>query len=378
MFKYIVKHKGDADFILKFYKKHVKIPKLSDSEWPEPEDTSSQINTTKKSLNDCMKDFVFNYLNTAQHLYDLVPLVACLGDDPYLSSFAEGKSLLDKYFAMADRTHIELVKRAIIQKINLHLPYVHQHCVHVKVRRVKASDFRLKNRHETAGEFCTLFSQFQKEYKNPEKWKTKNNRPFHVRFINENATDCGGPMRDAISNLCSEVMSDVLPLLHPTGNNLARTEPSMDCFQLNAKSNQPFMLKKFTFLGYFLGWSLRNMGGLAIDLPFAFWRRVCKGSQGYVYTIDDLREMDSHRAEFLSQVAKQSQTASEEDFNAVYDGYTFEGSFGVDTEMIDIDLCPNGASIALSRSNAAEFVELYLKKLTELENLQFERVFLAI
>ena len=114
------------------------------------------------------------------------------------------------------------------------------------------------------------------------------------------AYDAGGPMRDAISNLCAEVMSDVLPLLRPTGNNIARTEPSMDCFQLNSKSNQPHMLKKFTFLGYLLGWSLRNLGGLSIDLPLAFWRRVCKGSQIYTYTIEDLREMDCHRAEFLS------------------------------------------------------------------------------
>ena len=62
------------------------------------------------------------------------------------------------------------------------------------------------------------------------------------------------------------------------------------------------MLKKFTFLGYFLGWSLRNMGGLAIDLPIAFWRRICKGSQAYVYTLEDLQEMDLFRAEMLKQI----------------------------------------------------------------------------
>lgn len=110
-------------------------------------------------------------------------------------------------------------------------------------------------------------------------------------------------MRDCISNLCMEVMSDVLPLLTPTGNNKARVEPSMHCYQLNPKSKQPFMLKKFMFLGYFLGWSLRNMGGLAIDLPNAFWTRICKGSQNYSYSLEDLREMDSHRAEFLSQIS---------------------------------------------------------------------------
>lgn len=131
-------------------------------------------------------------------------------------------------------------------------------------------------------------------FKNPEKWKTSSRHPFSVSFINENSYDCGGPMRDAISNLCSEVMSDVLPLLQPTGNNSARVEPQMDSYILNPKSLDPSMLQKFTFLGYFLGWSLRNMGGLAIDLPIAFWRRICKGSQGYVYTLADLHEIDKY------------------------------------------------------------------------------------
>ena len=103
-------------------------------------------------------------------------------------------------------------------------------------------------------------------------------RPFHVTMVNEGAADCGGPMRDTISNLCSEATSSVLPLLLPTANNLARMEPSMDCFRLNYDSKEPHELKKFTFLGYFLGWSLRNRGSLALDFPICFWRRLCKGN----------------------------------------------------------------------------------------------------
>ena len=65
----------------------------------------------------------------------------------------------------------------------------------------------------------------------------------------------------------------------------------------------------------------------------------------------------------------------------MYDGYTFEGNFGGvggDNDSQDIELKPDGANIQLTRSNADEFIKLYLKKLTELENLQFERVFLGI
>ena len=186
-------------------------------------------------------------------------------------------------------------------------------------------------------------------------------------------------MRDTIANLCSEIMSDVLPLLIPTGNNLARVEPSMDCYQLNPRSKEPHMLKKFTFLGYFLGWSLRNMGGLAIDLPIAFWHRVCKGSQGYVYTLEDLREIDIFRAEMLRQIKKHAKELnSDEEFDLIYDGYTFEASLGSDSDANVVELCPGGVLRALKRENADEFVDLYLRKLTEQDALQFERVHLAI
>ena len=75
--------------------------------------------------------------------------------------------------------HIDLIRRAIIQRINNHLPYITR-TARVSVRRVKANEFKLKNRYETADERCTMFTQFMKSYKNPENWKVKNRRPFMI------------------------------------------------------------------------------------------------------------------------------------------------------------------------------------------------------
>ena len=71
-----------------------------------------------------MREFVSNYLRTSQLLYDLVPVIACLGDDAYLADLPEGRSLLDQYYMMTSRVHIDLIKRAIVQRINNHLPHV--------------------------------------------------------------------------------------------------------------------------------------------------------------------------------------------------------------------------------------------------------------
>ena len=78
-------------------------------------------------------------------------------------------------------------------------------------------------------------------------------------------------MRDLISNVCEELMQDAVPILTPTQNNLAKIEPNTDCVKLNPSLTQNFWLKRLVFFGYFLGWSLRTMGGLGLDFPPCFW-----------------------------------------------------------------------------------------------------------
>ena len=144
---------------------------------------------------------------------------------------------------MSSKVHLDLIKKALVLKVTKSVPYTTKY-TSLKVRRVKANEFKFKGRHETAGESCTLFTQFVNGYKNrPDRWKKKGRTPFKVSFVNENSQDCGGPMRDAISNLCEEVTSpELLPLLRPTANNLSRVEPSMDCLTLNSSATEIHVL----------------------------------------------------------------------------------------------------------------------------------------
>ena len=71
-------------------------------------------------------------------------------------------------------------------------------------------------------------------------------------------------MRDTISDVCSELMSDALPILVPTSNNVSKVEPYTDCYRLNPALKEKFWLKRLLFFGYFLGWSMRTMGGLGL------------------------------------------------------------------------------------------------------------------
>ena len=84
-----------------------------------------------------MKDFVSIYLHTVQLLYNMIPLAECLGDDPYLKQFKQGKLMYDQYKAMVERTWVDLLRRATIQRITTHLPY-QRNMINVSIRRVKA------------------------------------------------------------------------------------------------------------------------------------------------------------------------------------------------------------------------------------------------
>ena len=54
-----------------------------------------------------MKDYAEKYIRTAQLLYDLLPLVICLGDDPYLCEYSEGAQMLALYHQMRNKVHID-------------------------------------------------------------------------------------------------------------------------------------------------------------------------------------------------------------------------------------------------------------------------------
>ena len=90
-----------------------------------------------------------NYLKTLQLVYELLPVVAALECDPYIERSKEITSFLEKYNKMKDTISNEIVTRAWIEQISKNIPRYEKH-VSVKVKRIKANDFWLKNRFETA------------------------------------------------------------------------------------------------------------------------------------------------------------------------------------------------------------------------------------
>ena len=168
-----------------------------------------------------------------QKLFNLLPMIGYISEDPYLYKKKDAQEFLRKYLEINELIRIDLLQRMMIKRISDKLPSNHQ-VTSVVFWRIRAHDFKMQNRHEKAGECKTLFSMLADGFKGKFlSFRRSDRKPFRCTFRGEAACDCGGPMRDLISNVCEELMQDAIPIMTPTQNNLAKIEPHTDCIKLN-------------------------------------------------------------------------------------------------------------------------------------------------
>lgn len=95
-----------------------------------------------------------------------------------------------------------------------------------------------------------------------------------------------------LSNLCNELVSPMLSLLVPTGNNIANYGDHTQCYTLNPIANSILELEKIQFLGQLIGWSINTRQGLGLDLAPHIWKRIIEGVDASM-TLEDLKNVDS-------------------------------------------------------------------------------------
>lgn len=58
-------------------------------------------------------------------------------------------------------------------------------------------------------------------------------KPWFIKYTNEDGVDTGGMQRDSLSELCTELQSTVLDLLIPTDNTRDRLGNDQESWTLN-------------------------------------------------------------------------------------------------------------------------------------------------
>jgi hypothetical protein len=149
---------------------------------------------------------------------------------------------------------------------------------------------------------------------------------FKVYFKGEGAIDAGGPRRDMLSNLCSELMSPILSILVPTGNNIANYGDYTQCYTLNPNASTLLELEKIQFFGQLLGWSINTRQGLGLDLAPHIWKRIILGADT-VMTLDDLKNVDTKQYELFCAMLV-LKNSSDQEFDDCYPDTYMECDFG--------------------------------------------------
>jgi len=142
----------------------------------------------------------------------------------------------------------------------------------VNLDRMKAIRLREQGGVDTKGTI-SVFGQSFRQLRNQDCFRVSTNaRAFRVYFIGEHAIDAGGPYRAAITDMCDELQSSVLPLFIPCPNSRDAIGENRDKWVPNPSSTRPIHLKMYEFVGKLMGLAMRSSNLLELDLPSIIWK----------------------------------------------------------------------------------------------------------
>jgi hypothetical protein len=182
-------------------------------------------------------------------------------------------------------------------------------------------------------------------------------RAFSVKYKGLRSTDAGGPYRDCIEHMATDLMSKACGLFLPSPNFEAQMGDNRDCWVPNTGATSVSQLDQYEFLGKMMGLSLRTRNLLNLQLPSLVWKPLV----GAPVSLADVVAVDVLSGNALREL--QSELSKEEFEKAMSGGnndpcqhFVATGSDGKDYPLV-----PNGAQKALTFENRQEYSSLLLR-----------------
>eukprot|EP00743_Colponemidia_sp_Colp-15_P013740 GILK01016069.1.p1 GENE.GILK01016069.1~~GILK01016069.1.p1 ORF type:complete len:554 (+),score=19.68 GILK01016069.1:42-1664(+) len=190
---------------------------------------------------------------------------------------------------------------------------------------------------------------------------TRSGKLWSVSFAGEGADDVGGPYREALSGVCEELMSGVLPLFVPTPNNFNNVGESRDKFTLNpvvGGSDTPNGFNTaatYSFLGKLIGGCLRSGETLALNLPASLWRALVGMpedlDEASGLSLEDFSFEGSLR--FLARLGAQHAVTDEDVQEVLESGFS-----SYDVTGNSVELFPGGSQIPVTAKLLPAYIAL--------------------
>eukprot|EP00759_Apiculatamorpha_spiralis_P055600 PhF_6_TR7852/c0_g1_i1/m.11455 len=237
---------------------------------------------------------------------------------------------------------------------------------HVKISINRAMAARHKQSPEEDPEGRrSLFGQTHSLLSNANSRMFRTNQRFwSVVFAGEGAEDVGGPFREHIAEMCSELMSKALPLFVATQNNQHNVGKSRECFFPAHKSTSPLHLSMYRFLGQLMGGAMRSGEPLGLYFPSLLWKRLVRQP----VDVTDLEAVDHLCVQCVANVRNIDSEGSET-FDAMFATETFTTIMCDDTV---VELVEFGQQTPLTFDRRAEYCDLVIKTRLKEAEMQIE------
>jgi E3 ubiquitin-protein ligase HERC2 len=177
-------------------------------------------------------------------------------------------------------------------------------------------------------------------------------------YVGMHSIDQGGPYRDSITQICSDICSTRLSLFILCPNGRTNTGLNKDCWIPNVfppnKIIPDEMKKQYQFIGQLMGMAIRKKHYLDFKFPLLFWKQLLKES----ITIEAI---DLQSFTIINELEKYiEQTISNDDINDIFSSIISELYFEVvSSNGQTYELIPDGMNIQITSLNFKQYSICY-------------------
>lgn len=178
----------------------------------------------------------------------------------------------------------------------------------------------------------------------------RNEQAWTVAFEGEGSIDVGGPYRESLVALCSDLMSPMSPLFLESPNGHNKVGLNREKWVLHPGARSARHLAMFEFLGAVMGMVLRTGDVLPLHLPSGVWKQILGQQPDEM----DLEAVDKLCVQAINTLRNQS---SPEAFEQI-------GLQHFTTQLSDntlIELVKNGARTQVDFARRHEFCRLTIE-----------------
>ena len=245
----------------------------------------------------------------------------------------------------------------------------------LKINRFKAKKFIDKGKPDLLGEHTVFGQVFQflrtypfkifrkKKIDSKNIAAERNNKLFSASFQGEASIDAGGPYRECLSTIFTELQSSALSLFIPTPNQKNDSGSFREKWTVNPGAISNTELEMFKIFGGLMGYAIRTGEFFNMDLCSIFWKSILEIEKDR----KDLEKFDKYCVQFLDNI----EHTNDKDSFVLFTDYKFATSLSNGTE---VELCENGNNKFLSLENKKLFIDLVEKTRLNEGKLQIQAI----